>query len=166
MNNQARPLLLILLFGISLAGFTIPTSAATSRHFEFEQNSAATGNGCQGQSNCFNSSSPVPPISVNQGDTISITVHNNDTTVHTFTMTTAPYTGVDTGNMNPGQTKTLPSFTASTAETVHYQCNIHPTTMLGTFVVIKAAPTLTPAGLLALLSTITAAVFITVRKRR
>ena len=164
MKNQASSLLLILLFGISLAGFTIPTSAATSRHFEFEENSAATGNGCQGATHCFNSSSPFPLITVNQGDSITITVHNNDTTSHTLSFITAPYTSVDTGTMAPTQMKTL-TFTANTAGVFKYQCNFHPTEMLGNFKVNAAVP-VSPITVLGLLITTASAAYIVARRRR
>jgi plastocyanin len=106
---------------------------------------------------------------VNQGDSVVLTIHDNDTefSPHTFTITQAPYTSVDTGNMSPGQVKTLPTFTASASGSFHYQCNFHPTTMKGTFQVnpVSSSP-ITPVSLLALIGTATAAVFITVRKRR
>lgn len=165
MKNQTRLLLLMLLFTITLAGFIRPSSAAISRHFDFYQNSAATGNGCQGQLNCFNSSSPVPLITVNQGDSITITAHNNDTTSHTFTFITAPYTSVDTGTMTPGQMKTV-SFTANTAgPSFNYQCNFHPTDMKGQFKVNAAAP-MSPITVLGLLITTVSAAYIVTRRRR
>ncbi len=170
MKNQQIGILLLLattLASIPLA-LTVPaTEGSVLRNITIIQYNSTFGSGCSGQVNCFNFTSPGPTIIVDQGDTISFTIKNNDTTTHTFTITQAPYTSVDTGNMSPGQVKTLPTFTASTSGSFHYQCNIHPTTMKGTFQVnpVSASP-ITPASLLALISTATAAVFITVRKRR
>ena len=170
MQNQQIGILLLLattLTSIPLA-LTVPAAkGATTRHFLIIQNNSTAG--CPASGNpCFNTTSAGPSITVNQGDSVVITIKDNDTefSPHTFTITQAPYTSVDTGNMSPGQSKTLPTFTASTSGSFRYQCNFHPATMFGTFVVIKAAPALNPAGLLALLGTVTAAVFITVRKRR
>ncbi len=143
------------------------TKGSVLHHFNFYQNNNIGGAGCSGQGNCFNSTSPGPTITVNQGDTVEITAHNNDTTTHTFTITSTPYAAVDTGQMNPAQVKTLPTFTASTSGTFHYQCNNHPNDMLGTFKVNPVSGTLiTPVSLLGLVLTTTAAVYITMRKRR
>lgn len=170
MQNQQIGILLLIATTLTSIPLTLTVPAAKgaiTRHFLIIQNNSTAG--CPTSGNpCFNTTSPGPTITVNQGDSVVITVQDNDNqfSPHTFTITQAPYTSVDTGTMSPGQVKTLATFTASTSGSFHYQCNFHPTTMLGTFVVNKAAPALTPAGLLALLSTITAAVFITVRKRR
>ncbi len=170
MKNQQIGILLLLattLASIPLA-LTVPTTkGSVLRNFAFYQNNNTKGVPCSGQAFCFNTTSPGPTITVNQGDTVSITVHNNDSVTHTFTITTAPYTGVDTGTMNPGQVKTLPTFTASTFGPFNYQCNFHPTTMKGTFTVNRVSSTpITSSSLLALAFTTTAAVYITLRKRR
>ncbi len=166
MRKQFKGLLLILPLAMILAGYSLPSNAATTKRFDIYQNNSAGGKGCSGQINCFNVTSPGPDIVVNQGDPVSITVHNNDTTAHTFTITSSPYTAVDTGTMNGGQVKTLSTFTAGTSGTsFHYQCSIHPASMLGNFKVNPASP-INPASILALLITSTAAVYIAMRKRR
>ncbi len=169
MKNQQIVILLLLastLASIPLALTVPPTRGSSARHFNLYQNNNTKGVPCSGQTNCFNTTSPGPTITVNQGDTVSITVHDNDSISHTFTIVSAPYTSVDTGTMNPGQVKTLSTFTASTSGTFNYQCSIHPTTMLGTFKVIQVSSTpITSSSLLVLAFTTTAAVYIVLRKR-
>lgn len=168
MKKWSNVLLVLLPLTVILAGYSLPSSATTTKHFVMYQNNSSGGKVCTGQTNCFNSTSPGPDIVVNQGDSVSITVHNNDTFAHTFTITSSPYTSVDTGQMSPSQVVTLPTFTAGTSGTsFHYQCSNHPTTMLGTFKVNPVSGTpITPTSLIALLGTATAAVFLTMRKRR
>ena len=169
MKSQQLGTLILLattLASIPLALALPATKGSTLHSFLIVQNnSTGAGNqACSGQANCFNSTSPGPTITVNQGDTVSITVRNNDTTTHTFNIAT-PYTAVSTGNMNPGQVKTLSTFTASTSGSFNYQCNIHPAAMKGTFKVNAAAP-ITPTMVLTLLATTTAAAYLTMRRRR
>lgn len=164
MRKLFKGLLLTLPLALALAGYNLPSYAATTKTFNIYQNGSS---GCSVVTNCFNGTSAGPNIIVNQGDSVSITVHNNDTIAHTFTITTAPYTSVDTGQMSPSQVVTK-TFTASTAgQNFHYECSNHPNTMLGTLKVnaVSSSP-ISPSILLALLGTTTAAVFITTRKRR
>ena len=171
MKNQQLGILLLLattLTSIPLA-LTIPaTKGSITRHFNIYQNNRTAG--CPASANpCFNSTSPGPPITVNQGDSVQFTIHDNDTdfSPHTFKIASSAYTAVDTGTMTAGQIKTLSTFTASTSGTFTYQCDFHPTTMRGTFKVNPVSSTpITPASLLALLGTTVAAVYVTIRKRR
>ncbi len=165
MKNQQLAILLLLattLFSIPIA-LTLPaTEGSVTRHFDLYQNNSTGGNLCSGQANCFNSSSPGPTMTVNQGDTVDITVHNNDSISHTFTITTY----VPDKTYNPHQTLPVTPFVASTSGTFAYKCTIHPSDMLGTFKVNPSSTPITPTSLLALLFTATAAAYITMRKRR
>jgi plastocyanin len=169
MKNQQLGILLLLattLTSIPLA-LTVPTTkGSVTRHFNIYQNNSTGGAGCSGQANCFNSSSPGLTINVNQGDTVEFTVHNNDSIAHTFTLIGSPYSvNVNTGGYHQNSSST--PFVASTAGTFKYECTIHPSDMFGNFVVKQVSSTpISPASILALLGTITAAAFITTRKRR
>lgn len=166
MKKNLRALLLILPLVMTLAAFNLPSIAATTRTFNIYQNNNIGGAGCSGQAQCFNSTSPGPNIVVNQGDMVSITVHNNDSITHTFTFAPLSPYNIDK-TLTGAQVVTIPTFTASTSGTWTYKCTIHPNNMFGTFKV--NATSTAPINLLTLISllmTTMAAVYIVERRRR
>ena len=90
---------------------------------------------------------PGPTFTVNQGDTVTITLTSTDGFPHEFLI---DYNG--NGVADPGEpvsasftsTATV-TFVASQVGTYHYLCLVHPTIMKGTFVV-QAAGSPTPAN--------------------
>jgi hypothetical protein len=78
--------------------------------------------------------------SASQGGTCVTTVTEGDTVTWDFSGASATHTTTgdiwDSGNVNPGGSF---SFTFDDAGTYAYQCNIHPTQMMGSIVVEAAA---------------------------
>ena len=97
-----------------------------------------------------NTSVPNPTISVTQGDTITIQLSSGDGAVHRF------FVDVDRNGMTPDcpgadvcsnvfPPTTSLTFTVNFAPgTYTYYCSVHPTTMLGQFVVLQ--PPVTGGG--------------------
>lgn len=80
---------------------------------------------------------PGPTLTVNQGDSVTITVSSTDGFNHQLLI---DYNG--NGLADPGEPMSTPfsstttlTFVADQAGTFHYLCVIHPTAMKGTFVV-------------------------------
>lgn len=144
--------------------------APAPKHFFLVQENSTIG-GCSGGGNtlCFNGTTPGPTITVNQGDSVTITVHNNDTTSHTFTLTGA-YSGQSITN-SPGQTQSL-VFTASTPEPtpgIDYMCTFpgHSAAgMHGKFVVTPTSSLVSPLTVVGLILTAATSVFVISRRRR
>ncbi len=161
---------ILLLFAATLTAIpltlSIPsTRAAATRHFDIYQNNSTGGAGCSGQFNCFNTTFPGPAITVNQGDTVEITVHNNDSITHTFTLVSSPYS-VDV-TVPARTTMAVTPFTANTAGQWTYECTIHPNDMTGTFKVtqVSSAP-ITPLAAIGMILTVTSATYLLGRRRR
>jgi plastocyanin len=73
----------------------------------------------------FNSTNPT--IYVPVGQKVTLTIVNNDGMAHTFDIDEL---NVHTGNINPGESKTV-TFTMSVPATYKYYCSIHPGLMDG-----------------------------------
>jgi nitrite reductase (NO-forming) len=70
----------------------------------------------------FNGTMPGPLLTVNEGDTVEITVRNEDTVAHGLSIHAAnTQTSAVVGNLGPGQTKTL-TFTADFPGVFMYHC--------------------------------------------
>ena len=97
-----------------------------------------------------NTGVPNPKITVTQGDTITIQLSSGDSAVHRF------FVDVDKNGMTPDcpgadvcsnvfPPSTTLTFTVNFAPGAYtYYCAVHPTTMLGQFVVLQ--PPVTPGG--------------------
>jgi len=88
--------------------------------------------------------SPGPTITVNQGDTVNLTLISQDGFTHRFYVDYdgdhTPDAGEpDSGNFDPS---TVLQFTANTNGTFTYYCFVHPTVMFGTFTVTPVVPEL------------------------
>jgi len=82
--------------------------------------------------------SPGPTITVDQGDTVTMTLYSADSLPHTFHIDYDSDGAVDTGEPYSGifSSPTTPltyTFTAGTSGTFLYRCTIHPTMMYGTW---------------------------------
>jgi plastocyanin len=75
-----------------------------------------------------------PTIYVPVGATVSLTIINNDGMIHTFDIDEL---NVHTGNILPGQSKTV-TFTMSSATSYKYYCSIHPGLMDGQVTALTA----------------------------
>jgi hypothetical protein len=94
-----------------------------------------------------NTGTPNPIITVTQGDTVSIQLSSGDGAVHRF------FVDVDKNGMTPDcpgadvcsnvfPPSTSLTFTVNFAPgTYTYYCSVHPTTMFGNFVVLRAPVT-------------------------
>ncbi len=130
------------------------------------------GTNCPGTSDtlCFGDGRQVnPTLIVNQGDTVNITVHNNDTINHVFQLS-APYSLQSLTN-TPGQTQWI-QFTAGTAEPspgINYICTIdsHGSLgMLGKFIVTPTSSSpISPLAVLGLVLTAASAACLFGRRR-
>lgn len=164
MKQNMRILLVMLAFASAVSPLVIgsaPARAATTRHFDIYMNNATAG--CPNNTFCFNTTNPGPTMSVNQGDTVSITVHDNDTSTaqHTFTITAYSVNVV----LTPGTTQAK-TFTANTSGQFTYECTIHPTTMKGTLSVAGTSAPVSPTSVLGILLTTTLSVYVIGRRRR
>ena len=118
---------------------------------------------------CFgNGKVANPTLTVNQGDVVTITVQNNDTITHTFTIITSPYTSVNIIN-TMGQTH-MQTFTADTpGNSFTYECtqlNHASIGMMGTLKVNAVGGTpLTPVALFGILLTAMTAVYLSRRRQ-
>lgn len=171
-SKEQHYVIILLLFAATLTAIpfalNIPTTkAAATDIFNIYQNNSTGGAGCSGQANCFNTTSPGPAITVNQGDTVEITVWNNDSITHTFTLESSPYS---VNVMVPARTHVaVTPFTANTAGSWTYECTIHPNDMIrvnGFTVVGTTKAPLTPIAALGMLLTATSAAYIFERRRR
>lgn len=89
------------------------------------------------------------PITVAQGETVTITFNSGDGAPHRFLLDMDKDSVSDTGDCNvtdpcspqfPPNQQTL-TFTAGTAGTYTYYCTIHTTSMVGTFTINSASAT-------------------------
>ncbi len=91
---------------------------------------------------------PGPTLNVNQGDSVTITLHSTDGLTHEFFIDFngdhAPSAGEPTSSAF-NATTTVPTFTASQSGTFSYYCYIHENSMKGTFIV-TASTTTGPSG--------------------
>ncbi len=87
-------------------------------------------------------SSPGPTLTVNEGDTVNMTLVSSDGMTHRFYVDYNANGIPDVGEPDSGDfnTSTNLVFTANTNGTFTYYCYIHPTIMYGTFVVTQAIP--------------------------
>ncbi len=164
MKKKGTSLLIIAALTVSLfAVYTAPVKAANVSVNLYQ------GTNCPGTTHtiCFGDGKVVnPTLTVNKGDVVNITVHNNDTILHTFTIVTAPYTSVNIIN-NAGETHSQ-TFTASTVgNSFTYECT-QPTHaglgMMGTLKVVGGA-SVTPVAALGVLLTTLTSVYLLRRKR-
>ena len=95
-------------------------------------------------------SMPGPPLTVQAGDTVTITLHSTDGASHEFFIDLNGNGRPDSGEPTsiPFTDTTTVTFVAASAGTFTYYCSFHPSTMNGSFVVGPGAggPASTPAG--------------------
>jgi len=128
--------LLVAVLAIGFVSVAAPTARAASVPLSL-YGSATAGWGTSSGSE----SNPGPTLTVNQGDSVTITLHSTDGVEHEFFIDLNNNGVWDTGEPESAafnSTTTL-TFTASQAGTFTYYCLIHPTVMKGTFVVQSPA---------------------------
>jgi len=103
---------------------------------------------------------PGPTITVNQGDTVNLTLISDDGVPHQFFVDYNNNDVIDTGEPHSIEfsTNTHFNFTANLNGTFTYRCAVHPTMMYGTFTVDTVIPefTSTPILMLFMIATLLA----------
>ncbi len=148
MSHVSRTELALVLVALALG--MVSLNAAPARAANVSQNlfgSFASGWGTTSTSE----TNPGPTLTVNQGDSVTITLTSTDGFTHQFLV---DYNG--NGIADPGEpmsaafsTTTTLTFTASQSGTFAYLCLIHPTAMKGTLVVQgtgSPAPSTSPSA--------------------
>jgi hypothetical protein len=116
-------------------------------------------------------SSPGPPIVVEQGDTVNLTLISNDGVNHRFfvsyTNASSPGSG-DPQSSDFAGTLNYQFVASSTAGTYTYRCYYHPTVMWGYFQVVPTGtiPEFQPLIMLSLFVASTAVAALVYRRRR
>jgi FtsP/CotA-like multicopper oxidase with cupredoxin domain len=135
--------------------------AATTRHFTL-YGSATQGWGFTST----NITSPGPTITVEQGDTVNLTLISHDSLPHQFFVSYTNGSSPTSGDPESTQFSSTANFqfvATNTIGTYTYRCVFHPNVMYGYFRVVQTGgiPEFQPLALLALLflSTAIAAVF-------
>lgn len=141
---NAKTLALLSTAAVLLLGATF---AQETKRFELVATSETIniGEGVNFKGFTFNGTSPATQIVVQEGDTVEITVRNEDTVTHGLSMHAAnTQTSNEVGNIAPGETKTL-TFTADYPGVFMYHCapgghGIMAHTMAGQFGMIVVLP--------------------------
>lgn len=141
----ARNVALVLVLSVVAMGLTsFAASPARAANVAIGLYGSATGG--WGTSSA-SESTPGPTLTVNVGDSVTITLHSTDGFQHEFFV---DYNGngmVDAGEPASSAFSNTTTFTfvASQAGSFTYKCLFHPSVMMGSFVVQSAGGTANPA---------------------
>lgn len=134
MSQVSRTGLALVLVALALGIVSLAASPATAANVPLNlYGSFAGGWGSTSSSE----TNPGPTLTVNQGDSVTLTLTSTDGFTHQFLVDYNGNAVADPGEPLSIQfsTTTTLTFTATQAGTFHYLCLIHPTAMKGTFVV-------------------------------
>jgi len=140
------------------------TEAATTRYFTL-YGAATQGWGFTNTS----ISSPGPPITVEQGDTVNVTLISYDGAPHQFfvsyTNALSPSSGDPESAVFSGTTN-FQFVATNTTGTYTYRCAIHPSVMYGSFKVVQTGtiPEFQPMAMLVLLL-LSAGIVVSIRRK-
>ncbi len=134
MVNVARSRLVLVLVALALGAFSLAATPARAANVSVSlYGSFGSGWGTASASE----TNPGPRLTVNQGDSVTVTLTSTDGFTHQFLV---DYNG--NGVADPGEPLSAPfnstttlTFVASQAGTFPYLCVIHPTAMKGTLIV-------------------------------
>jgi nitrite reductase (NO-forming) len=140
-----RTLTAVLAAAIALAGFALAEGEVKRFELVARSDVINIGEGVNFKGFTFDGTSPAPQIVVQEGDTVEITIRNEDTVTHGLSIHAAnTQTSNFVGNVAPGETKTV-TFTADFPGVFMFHCapgghGIMAHTMGGQFGMIVVEP--------------------------